>query len=275
MPELPVDIFASAVRRVESSSPDGDYNQRKGMIRGVRIVGAYGIAEDDWPSMAAEAGIPGARWQDARAQDMAARATFERLYRKYGDWRWVASAWKAGEQKTDVLFSDPGLIEFPELIPVKSYVDAIMTNAREAITTSQDPVHGVSRETFKTTDEDFNPLGAEEFGSIGTTVNPNMVPGHPTSDVEEVLRRRLYAMRERVRPPKPETVSPAEVGTSEAGTGLPGIPTGRLGIFGTPEVTPSASQIIPAPSRDTRVSKPPKRRARMPRRNTRGRVGGV
>lgn len=196
-----VDLFMAAMRASESDSNAGDYHRVKGMVRGrFRLLGAYGIAEDDWHHLAEDAGIPGARWRDSRAQDRVAQHAFTRLYNKYGDWRWVASAWKAGEEKTDVIRANPDLFNYDQLTPLKTFVQGVMKKAQSAVMDSQDPGRGVKRELFRTDFDDFNPFGAEEFDSVAGYANPYQsgVPG-PTDDIEEVLRRRLYAMRDRQR----------------------------------------------------------------------------
>lgn len=258
-PRRPVEIFQRAVRIAETGPPDGDYTAIRGIVRGsARLLGAYGVPSDEWEGLAADAGMPGARWQDPKAQDAVTRHTFQRLADKFLDWRWVAMAWKAGEEGAGRAYVEPQVIDMKELVPLKGWVESVMQNAQEQILRSANPTEAASRELFKPHWDDI----FQDVQSRGGYRNPEFTPGVPADTFEEVLRRRLYAMRERIRnlPEEGEMVSPAEVGVSEAGTGLPGIPTGRTGILGTPETTASAEQIQPAPG--TRVPEDYVRRGR-------------
>lgn len=125
--------FAQAVRKAETGSFAGNYAAVRGRIRkNARLLGAYGVASDEWPRLAAEAGYSGARWQDPRAQDAVVQATFDALHAKYHDWRLVAIAWKAGEAVADMVAANPGLLKAPELREVREYAAGVMRAANES-----------------------------------------------------------------------------------------------------------------------------------------------
>lgn len=130
--------FARAVKMAESGSFDGNYGAVRGLVRGsARLLGAYGVASDEWSQIAEDAGLPGARWRDPKAQDVVAQATFDRLYAKYGDWRLVAVAWKGGEALADAVAVDPRIIEDRALAPLKGYASQVMRYASEDIKVNQ------------------------------------------------------------------------------------------------------------------------------------------
>lgn len=123
------DKFAAAIRNAETGTPEGDYAAVRGLVRGqARLLGAYGVASDEWDRLAEENGYAGARWQDRRAQDRVMKGVFEALYRKYGDWRLVATAWKGGEAVADALAADPSLIKHDQLAGLRDYVETVMNN---------------------------------------------------------------------------------------------------------------------------------------------------
>lgn len=193
-----VNAFARAIRRAESDSDEGDYRRIRGMVRGqYPLLGAYAIAADDWHGMAADAGLVGASWTDQRAQDHVAKSAFKNLYSKYGDWRWVAMAWKAGEANTDVIRASPELLEDKTLTPLKEWVRGVMTNVQDAITVNVGGDGDVPREAFRGDFDDYN-VGQ---GFIpDTSARPIQYFNAGRGDaVEDTLRRRLYAMRERTR----------------------------------------------------------------------------
>ena len=118
--------FAAGVRKVESGVAEGNYETVRGQVRGTaQRIGAYGIASDEWQRLAGEAGYPGARWQDSRAQDAIAMSAFNALYAKYKDWRLVAMAWKAGEAVADAVADNPDLLEDDKLAGLAQYADAV------------------------------------------------------------------------------------------------------------------------------------------------------
>lgn len=125
--------FARAIRHAETGSYDGDYAALRGGVREGRLLGAYGIPSDQWEELAEDAGFGGARWQDARAQDAVTRVIFKALYDKYGDWRLVAVAWKAGEEIADMVAAKPGLLKTEQLREVDEYVGHVMARAGEDI----------------------------------------------------------------------------------------------------------------------------------------------
>lgn len=176
--------FAAAVRAAESGSPKGNYEQIKGHVRGTRLLGAYGIPGDEWSQMAADMGLEGARWNDPRAQDLVAKRYFDTLYRKYGDWRLVAVAWKAGENFADALTQNPSILNEPDYKPLKDYVGQVMRAAREDIEMNQPEL------------PDGSPVEAGRFQPTLRGLEPTQ---SPTRNAEDSLRKILTGMRDRVR----------------------------------------------------------------------------
>ncbi len=129
--------FAHAIKMAESGDKDAGYHKVRGFVRDGRLLGAYGIAQDDWENLTVQAGLRGARWQDSRAQDAVAKAAFDALYSKYGDWRLVAVAWKAGEAVADAVALDPKLLKNEKLRPLADYADQVMNNAKADVEVNQ------------------------------------------------------------------------------------------------------------------------------------------
>lgn len=158
--------FARAIKNAETGSFEGNYRAVRGLVRkNARLVGAYGIPTDMWPQIAEYAGYPGARWQDPKAQDAVAQATFDALYSKYGDWRLVAIAWKAGEDIADAVVADPSLIHADELAEVRAYAQQVMRFAQEDVKINQP------------TDPNGNAIKAQAF-----PVNTKFAPPEPDPD---------------------------------------------------------------------------------------------
>lgn len=119
--------FMRAIRTAETGTAEGNYSAIRGQVRdGARLIGAYGFASDEWPRLAAEAGYPGARWQDRSAQDAVATFIFDALFQKYQDWGLVAIAWKAGEAAADKLAEHPEVLEGKGLEPLRAYRDKVL-----------------------------------------------------------------------------------------------------------------------------------------------------
>ena len=177
--------FAAAIRAAESGSSEGNYQQVKGKVRSARLIGAYGIPGDEWSQMAADVGLEGARWTDPRAQDLVARRVFDTLYRKYGDWRMVAVAWKAGEAVAARVAQDPSLLNEPSLKPVKDYVGQVMRAARDDIEMNQPQM------------PDGSPVDSGRFQPTMRGLEPTMA--RPQRNAEETLRGVLTGMRDRLR----------------------------------------------------------------------------
>jgi hypothetical protein len=182
--------FARAVKFAETGSFDGNYKAVRGRVRNGRLVGAYGIASDEWDRLAEEAGYMGAAWRDPKAQDAVAQATFDALYSKYGDWRLVAIAWKAGEAVADVVRSTPSVLETEGMAPVREYATQVMRYAREDMVVSPGTDgESPNREVFSPNTRNIVPDG--------------LAPG--ASKARPVLTGMLRAMRDRQRGLVPPT----------------------------------------------------------------------
>lgn len=180
-----VATFLSALRSAESGSAEGNYGQVTGRVRGVRLVGAYGIPSDEWSQLAADAGLSGARWRDPRAQDLVMSRTIEALYQKYGDWRYVAVAWKAGERVADAVWSDPSLLKRKELAPVKDYMSQVMRHAGEHI------------QMRNPTQPDGTPVDARRFQPTTAGLQPTDTAPPTQKTPGDALRGILRAMKTR------------------------------------------------------------------------------
>lgn len=180
------ELFSKAIRAAESADREGDYAAVRGLVRGsARLLGAYGIPSDNWEALAEDAGYAGARWQDPRAQDAVVEYTFQRLYQKYGDWRLVAAAWKAGEEAADVIAQYPQLLKEKSMAPLKAYISQVMSHAREELTVNP-PDLGEDTDPYH--DPASYPMDLSGLSPSGEIAMPQ-------SDSDEALVRRLYAMR--------------------------------------------------------------------------------
>lgn len=187
--------LANAIKMAESGNSEGDYTKVGGLVRGARLIGAYQFPSDQWDQMAADVGLPGARWRDPRAQDLVARRTLDLLYQKYGDWRLVAVAWKAGEEIADLVAQDARLLDTEQLKPVKDYMRQVMEHARSDI------------EVNKPAQPDGTPIAPQRFQP--TTQG---LAREPRSSAEDTMRGILQGMRDRVRaqtPAQPEETAEA------------------------------------------------------------------
>lgn len=212
--------FLRAMRMAESGSFEGDYRRVAGLVRNqARLLGAYGIPSDEWDAMAEDAGIPEARWQDARAQDFVARVVFDRLYTKYGDWRLVAAAWKAGEAVADAIAAEPKLLSHKELATLRSYVGQVMAYANEdQKTTKPLPPPGsapADPAVFAADTEAADAVFPLDFAGIARA--DGMGVAQPRPPEEEALMRTLKALRDHRRrqaeslPDEEDTATTAEV----------------------------------------------------------------
>ena len=184
--------FTEAVRLAESGQFEGNYQAVQGSIRGTaRLLGAYGIPSDEWETLSADAGIPGARWQDPKAQDRVAKAAFDALFAKYGDWRLVAVAWKAGEEMADRVAADPSLLGNEKLRGLKAYVEDLMSKANESLVINRPTVDG----------EELQGVEEEPFSSTVSDMTPNDGMQRPQgqSAPRDALTGLLRGMRDRQR----------------------------------------------------------------------------
>lgn len=132
--------FMAAIRRLESGSYDGNYSAIGRMVRGDRALGAYQIMSRYWDAWAAEAGIPGASWRDAAAQDRVAAHRMQKYFDRYGNWDLVALAWYAGTGSVNTVlrrgFDGIESIRNPQIrqyvSEVKGYLDRLPEQYRKA-----------------------------------------------------------------------------------------------------------------------------------------------
>lgn len=206
--------FARAIKYAESGSYEGDYQAMRDVVRGqARKIGAYGIASDEWQRLAEEAGLKGARWTDGRAQDAVARAAFAALYEKYGDWRLVAVAWKAGETIADIVAANATALSLAQLKPVKNYTDKVMKlyaedpmdNGEEPPMLRRQPVPKQAKPVPKQAKPLPDKRKTPPDGNYAAAPTPDQAteslagPGMYAAQSVETVRGMLTAMRNRQR----------------------------------------------------------------------------
>jgi hypothetical protein len=195
-----LDVFARAIRAAESGSPEGNYEAVRGRIRnGARLIGAYGVASDEWDRLAEEAGYRGAKWRSQAAQDAVVKKTFEYLYDKYQDWRLVAVAWKAGEEVADAIAADPDLLRRKELAPVKNYASQVMGAAATSLIDNEDTYEDgtlIQPGRFQATLRGLRQVDSMQEGQEG---GASSSPPPPPGSARQTLTGMLRAMRDRQR----------------------------------------------------------------------------
>ncbi len=128
--------FKTAVRATRYGAADDTkaYEKVIGMSGGVPLIGPYGFRADEWPTLAEQAGIPGARWQDRGAQESVADYLFTALFNRYGGrWDGVATAWEAGTKVADRIILNGEPIE--QVVKQSEQLTRIVTDVTRAIDT--------------------------------------------------------------------------------------------------------------------------------------------
>lgn len=87
---------AAAIRIVESEEDYHRVQQAKVGAEIDRKLGAYGILQSKWDTLAEAAGYAGASWESKSMQDAIARQKLERDYEELGDWTLAAVAFRYG-----------------------------------------------------------------------------------------------------------------------------------------------------------------------------------
>lgn len=183
--------FLAALRQHESGN---NYLARGPVIQnpnsryyGERAYGAYQIMPGNWPSWAAQAGIPGADWRDPAAQDRVAKFKVTEYWNRYKDWRLVALAWWAGAGTSDKVvrggwgavkyLADPG-----DTIP--RYVTMVMNNmGLDNLDTS------LNIEQDALPAEDLRSDPAQMLGAMFSSM-ADLIAGGPRTTLEEIKGAR-------------------------------------------------------------------------------------
>lgn len=167
-----------AIRTVES---DGNYRyqQRVNTSAGPdRKVGAYGILESRWRTLADSLGYVGARWQSKPAQDRIAKEKLERDYKELGDWNLAVVSFRYGLPAARALRDKqafaPADIKRLGMEQASEYLRA----AQKAQPTPPMPVEGTVRSS--------NPQANVHMAK---DVSPNR------RRAEDIVRKQLYALR--------------------------------------------------------------------------------
>lgn len=163
-----VDQFMEAIAQVESGGAydaKGPHHPEMGYP-----LGRYQIMESNWPTWAAEAGVPGADWTDPAAQDAVARHKFLEYYDQYGSWDAVAVAWFAGPGMVEQWQQDPSsLSEVSDSLgtDVPQYVSAVLGHMDDVPVDTVAGVGGAGQEaaagaTFDGAGVGVGPAGVQE-----------------------------------------------------------------------------------------------------------------
>ncbi len=148
-----------------------------------------------------------------------ARVVFDRLYTKYGDWRLVAAAWKAGEAVADAIAAEPKLLARKELATLKSYISQVMAYANEDQKTTK-PLPAPGSAPVETLVPVADPDTADavfptDFTQMARSDGMGVPETRPPE--EQALLRTLSALRDHRRrqaeslPDEDETTTTAEV----------------------------------------------------------------
>lgn len=128
---------AAAIRSVESS---GDYQRQQRVRVNGQVdtkVGAYGLLESRFRSLATDLGYANANWQDRKMQDIIAKEKLTRDYKALGSWELAVVAFRFGQpvaqQFREMGYSEPKDIELAGYPDISTYVRTIRDNgsARE------------------------------------------------------------------------------------------------------------------------------------------------
>ncbi len=177
-PQGQVSSFMASVRRQQSGTYDGNYDERTR-----EGIGAYGIAAQNWRIYATAAGLHKANWRDPRAQDTVARAKITSDFQKYGDWSLVAVAWYAGNEAADAIQNRGFKVD-----------DALIRKVAGGDTA--DYVAGVLKNGNEVTDSEWGQASGNENVMASTPMTP---PGKQRSNpaptrAEDMVRSRLQAL---------------------------------------------------------------------------------
>lgn len=111
-----IDAFMTALFGAESGGDPNVVNSDSG------AHGKYQIMPENWPSWAAEAGLPSNAPKTERNQDIVARHKIQQYYNQYGNWGDVAAAWYSG-QPLNPATKDRPQNGYPS---IQSYVDTVL-----------------------------------------------------------------------------------------------------------------------------------------------------
>jgi hypothetical protein len=124
---------AAAIRSVESS---GDYQRQQRVRVNGQVdnkVGAYGLLESRFRTLATDLGYAKASWQDRKMQDMIAKEKLTRDYKALGSWDLAVIAFRYGQpvaqqfkQKGYVKPKDMELAGYPD---ISNYMRAVESNS--------------------------------------------------------------------------------------------------------------------------------------------------
>lgn len=124
----------AGIRKQESGTFRGDYQQKGPFVGGAQLVGAYNINRRYWNDWTALAGIPGASIRSEDAQDRVAAYVVNSYYQRFGTWELAAMAWFAGPQEAAKVlrrgYVDTDSIQNPK---IKEYVNTVLSNANTAM----------------------------------------------------------------------------------------------------------------------------------------------
>ena len=180
-----VQSFLAAMRKQQSGTYEGDYAGQ-----GDDQIGAYGINMNNWNGYANAAGMGGANWRDARAQDQVVRMKVSEDYERYGgNWLLVATAWYAGQDATDRIAEKGGTIE-----NIRSIAGDAVADFAQGIF---DHGSGIGESEWGLANGAENLLPVNDGRGIGMTapgVQSNKPPTGSTTQAADMVRQRLQAL---------------------------------------------------------------------------------
>lgn len=148
-----------------------------------KALGRYQIMSAIWPGWAAEAGIPGADWQDPKNQERVARHKMTEYYKRYGSWDLVAIAWFAGPGRANTAaqhgIDAVGGISDVLGTDVRTYVNTAMGSMGQA---------GAGREQGGGRTEGTGTTSP--MATPDSTAAPHATGGQPTPEDPNVRRQR-------------------------------------------------------------------------------------
>jgi hypothetical protein len=123
---------AAAIRSVESS---GDYQRQQRVRVNGQVdnkVGAYGLLESRFRTLATDLGYANANWRDRKMQDMIAKEKLTRDYKALGSWDLAVVAFRYGQPVAQQFkqkgYSAPKDVELAGYPEISNYMRTIEAN---------------------------------------------------------------------------------------------------------------------------------------------------
>ena len=125
-------------RNVGSKDSKQSYGRTTGRAGDVLLFGPYRIRQDEWESLTAQAGIPGAPWYDRQAQDVVVEHKLTEMFNQYGGrWDMAVAGWEAGSVIADRLYSGESIrqvVKGDGAEGLQVFINDVMASAGEPAT---------------------------------------------------------------------------------------------------------------------------------------------